>query len=299
MSNSNKESIQNSLEEKRKKKLFPILDHATIDEDYKNILKEEIENGQITGQHTLKAKIQQYKTMKGDEEDRIKREKRKLKEKEILREKRRMIREKLENPKTVEEWHEKINFLITNKKFDEAIHCCYEAMRIFDNEHNINGFDDLEYYIERSKIKASFWAQISHIYYLMKKYDKALSYIKLALKCDSSSWRLWNDKIWIYSEMKDWGQVYVTSSKALNRFPNNPTLLLYKGFCLVRMKRMGEAEKCIKDAMYYGEVNNYSPQFMNHCKTLLYDKDFQNRIAFKDAPYKPASRNRYRNHKGS
>lgn len=298
MSNSNKESIQNSLEEKRKKKLYVILDHESIDENYKNILKEEIENGQITGQHTLKEKIQQYKTMKGNEEDRIKREKRKLKEEEDLREKRRRIREKLENPKTFEEWHEKINFLINIKKFDEAIRCCYKAMRIFDKGDNIKRFE----------IESSFWAQISRIYYLMKKYDKALAYIIPALKSDSS----WNEKIKValkydslwydalfYIERIDWGQVYVNSCKGLNSFPSNPTLLLYKGFCLVRMKRIAEAEKCIKDAMYYGEVNNYSPQFINHCKTLLYDKDFQRKIAFKDAPYKPASRNRYRNHKGS
>ena len=269
MTNSNKE-LRKDLEEKRKKKLYPILDNASIDEDYK-------------GKHTLKAKIHHYKTNKGDEENRIKREKR-MREEEIK------IREKLENPKTVDEWHGKINFLKANKKFDEAIRCCYEAMHFFDDEYD---------YIEMRKIHATFWAQISYTYFLMKKYDKALSYIKIALNNDTSSWRLWNDKIWIYSEIKDWGQVYVTSSQALKHFPNNPTFLLYKGFCLVRMKRHGEAEKVIKDALHYGKLNNYSPQFMNHCKTLLYDKEFQKKIAVKKSPYKRASRNRYRNHKGS
>ena len=73
MSNSNKELIRKGLEEKRKKKLYPILDNASIDEDYKNVLKKEIENGEIAGQHTLKAKIEQYKRKKGVEEDRMKR----------------------------------------------------------------------------------------------------------------------------------------------------------------------------------------------------------------------------------
>jgi tetratricopeptide (TPR) repeat protein len=81
------------------------------------------------------------------------------------------------------------------------------------------------------------------IYYLDEQNDKALAAYQQALTLNKDVFQVWQQVMVIYNSKRDWNNVIKTSTSAMELFPNQPMIYLFRGGAETQLK---EYEKAIK-----------------------------------------------------
>jgi tetratricopeptide (TPR) repeat protein len=81
------------------------------------------------------------------------------------------------------------------------------------------------------------------IYYLDEQNDKALAAYQQALTLNKDVFQVWQQVMVIYNTKRDWSNVIKTSTSAMELFPNQPMIYLFRGGAETQLK---EYEKAIK-----------------------------------------------------
>lgn len=81
------------------------------------------------------------------------------------------------------------------------------------------------------------------LYYITGSYDTALTSYLQALDLNKDVFQVWQQVMLIYNQKKDWGNTIKTCTDAMELFPNQPAVYLFKGGAEMQIK---ENEKAIK-----------------------------------------------------
>ncbi len=83
--------------------------------------------------------------------------------------------------------------------------------------------------------------------YRDKKLKEAATEFEEGLKYDKEKFPAWNQTIVVYSELQDYESMLRVSNQAIELFPNQAPLFLYKGVALMQKKEYKEAVKSLKE----------------------------------------------------
>lgn len=87
------------------------------------------------------------------------------------------------------------------------------------------------------------YAIAGDLYYIDKQDDVALGYYLKALEFNKDVLQVWQQVMLIYNQKRDWANVLKTATEAMELFPNQPIIYLFKGGAEMQLK---EYEKAIK-----------------------------------------------------
>lgn len=81
------------------------------------------------------------------------------------------------------------------------------------------------------------------LYYIDEQYDKALGSYQRALEMNKDVFQVWQQVLAIYNFKKDWANLLKTSNEAMELFPNQAMIYLFRGGAEIQTK---EYEKALK-----------------------------------------------------
>ena len=140
------------------------------------------------------------------------------------------------NNKTAEEWCNQSESLMIEKRFDEAISCIDEAIKLEPNDY-------------------SCWQNKAHILYLAKRFDESFVCCEKALKLKPNNSFVWNLKSAVLHDMGKFEEALSCINEALKLKPNNANFLRTKGGVLKQLEKFPESLSCIDQAIEL-EPNN-------------------------------------------
>jgi tetratricopeptide (TPR) repeat protein len=132
-----------------------------------------------------------------------------------------------------------------NVDIDTKVKILYPYLEFWDvkKDHKQDAFDLAEILTQTNPTEAKAWAIKADLYYLDNQNDKALeSYLK-ALDLNKNVFQVWEQVMLIYNLKKDWGNLEATCDKALDYFPNQAVVYLFKGGAEMQNKEYDKAVK--------------------------------------------------------
>jgi len=110
-------------------------------------------------------------------------------------------------------------------------------------DHKQDAFDLAEILTKTNPDQAKAWAVKGDLYYLDSQNDKALPAYLQSLALNKDVFTVWQQVLYIYNSNKDWDNLEKTCADAIEYFPNQALVYLFKGGAEMQKK---EYEKAVK-----------------------------------------------------
>lgn len=109
--------------------------------------------------------------------------------------------------------------------------------------------------VQTHPAEAKAWAVRGDLFYLQEKNDSALDAYLRALELTKEVFTVWQQVILIYNSRQDFEAVYKTSSEAIEYFPNQAFLYLFRGTAENQQKRFEQAVKSYRKGIKLSGAN--------------------------------------------
>ena len=146
-----------------------------------------------------------------------------------------------------QESQEDMKKIFANPKvdIDTKVKILYPYLKFWEikKDHKQDAFDLAETLTQTHPGEAKAWAIKGDLYYLDSQNDKALQSYLQSLQLNKDVFSVWQQVLIIYSGNKDWDNLLKVSNEAIDLFPNEAFIYLFKGSAEVQKK---EFEKAIR-----------------------------------------------------
>ena len=148
------------------------------------------------------------------------------------------------NPKQSLEDLKKI-FANPKVDIDTKVKILYPYLQFWEikKDHKQDAFDLAEILTQTHPEQAKAWAIKGDLYYLDNQNDKALPAYLKSLEITKDVFQVWQQVMLIYNSNKDWANLEKTCKDAIDVFPNQAFIYLFKGGAELQTK---EYEKAVK-----------------------------------------------------
>ena len=128
---------------------------------------------------------------------------------------------------------------------DTKVKILYPYLQFWDikKDHKQDAFDLAEILTQTHPDQAKAWAIKGDLYYLDNQNDKALAAYLKSLEITKDVFQVWQQVMLIYNSNKDWVNLEKTCKEAIEVFPNQAFVYLFKGGAELQTK---EYEKAVK-----------------------------------------------------
>jgi tetratricopeptide (TPR) repeat protein len=174
-----------------------------------------------------------------------------------------------------------------NVDIDTKVKILYPYLQFWDvkKDHKQDAFDLAEILTKVHPGEAKAFAIKADLYYLDNQNDKALEAYLKALDLNKNVFQVWQQVMLIYNLKKDWGNLESTCEKALEYFPNQAVVYLFKGGAEMQNKEYDKAVKSFShgekmsadndklDAQFYADLGEaYHDQNKNEESDSAFEK---------------------------
>jgi tetratricopeptide (TPR) repeat protein len=146
-----------------------------------------------------------------------------------------------------QESQEDLKKIFANPKvdIDTKIKILYPYLRFWDikKDHKQDAFELAEILTTTNPGEAKSWAVKGDLYYLDNQNDKALESYLQSLKLNQDVITVWQQVMIIYNIQKDWDKLADICKKAIEVFPNEALIYLFKGGAEMQKKEYDKAVK--------------------------------------------------------
>ena len=128
---------------------------------------------------------------------------------------------------------------------DTKVKILYPYLQFWEikKDHKQDAFDLAEILTQTHPEQAKAWAIKGDLYYLDNQNDKALPAYLKSLEITKDVFQVWQQVMLIYNSNKDWANLEKTCKDAIDVFPNQAFIYLFKGGAELQTK---EYEKAVK-----------------------------------------------------
>jgi tetratricopeptide (TPR) repeat protein len=128
---------------------------------------------------------------------------------------------------------------------DTKVKILYPYLQLWEvkKDHKQDAFDLAEILTKTHPDQAKAWAIKGDLYYLDNQNDKALESYLQSLNLNKDVFQVWQQVMVIYSGNKDWDKLEKTCKDAIEVFPNQAFIYLFKGDAELQKKEYEAAVK--------------------------------------------------------
>jgi len=141
-----------------------------------------------------------------------------------------------------QESQEDLKKIFSNPKvdIDTKVKILYPYLQLWEikKDHKQDAFELAEILTKTHPDQAKAWAIKGDLYYLDNQNDKALESYLQALSLNKDVFQVWQQVMIIYNTNKDWDKVEKTCKDAMELFPNQAFIYLFKGGGRVAKERI-------------------------------------------------------------
>ena len=151
------------------------------------------------------------------------------------------------NSKTAEEWQKQSTLLVDQKRFDEAISCIDEAIKLEPNNVDV-------------------WMDKGYILYVAQKFAESLVCIDKLLELNPNDSNVWNFKSALLHDIGKFEESLSCINQAIKLEPNRALYLHNKSGTLKQLEKFPESLSCIDQAI---ELEPNNALYLNSKSALL------------------------------